>query len=211
MPSRPTTWQTPACTSVSGLPTLRFLRDNAVAKNGDWTENRWASDIAFSDVPNVVYAVFEETLYESRDAGCTWSARIAVPVNPDDPVATIAYVRAGSIYVYTRDKLWRVVKDAVTSAPLPERLRTLVVDPHDPLHLRAVAACGNAYESTDGGATWNRIGGIPDAITVYNVTFDPFDLNHAIAGVVSRTQRGVVITHDGGQTWTAPIRVNDGR
>src|SRR5437868_6130344 len=73
------TWLAPACTTVSGLASLRFVLDGTVAANRENVMNRYASDIAFSDVPNLIYAVYEDTLFESRDAGCNWKARAASP------------------------------------------------------------------------------------------------------------------------------------
>lgn len=196
-PSIGTTWQAPACTTVSGLPSLRFLRGDTVATNHDRIVNRYASDIAFSDVPNVVYAVFDDTLFESRDAGCNWRARVASPALAGD-AGHIASARAGYVYVYTENTLLRAASSAVTTLPLPERCRTVAVDPHDPAHLRAVAVYGASYESVDGGETWNLLGDATRSI-VNAAAFDPSDFDHAIAGALGT---GLVVTYDGGRTWT---------
>src|SRR6266851_954589 len=192
-----TTWQAPACTTVSGLPSLRFLLGDMLATNHDRIVNGYASDLALSDVPNVIYAVFGDTLFESRDAGCNWKAWVASPALARD-AGHIASARAGYVYVYTEDTLLRASSSGVTTSPLPERCRTLAVDSHDPVHLRAVAVYGASYESVDGGETWNLLGDATPSI-INAAAFDPSDFDHVVAGVLGA---GLVATYDGGRTWT---------
>lgn len=192
------TWLAPACTTVSGLPSLHFVLDGTVAANREKVINRYASDIAFSDVPNLVYAVYEDTLFESRDAGCNWKARATSPALAAE-AAHIASARAGYVYVYTENTLLRATSSGVTTLPLPERCRTLAVDPNDPAHLRAVAVYGASYESIDRGESWNLLGDATRSI-LNAAAFDPSDFNHAIAGALGT---GVVQTNDGGRTWAA--------
>jgi hypothetical protein len=192
-----TTWQAPSCTTVSGLPSMRFLLDGTVAANPEKAVNSYAGDIAFSDVPNLMYAVYQGTLFESRDAGCNWKARVAHPALAQS-IARIASPRAGYLYLYTATTLLRVRSSAVTALPLPERSIAVAVNPRDPMHVRALAELGGSYESFDGGESWNLLGDATRQF-LYSAAFDPSDFNHALAGAGGT---GIVRTTDGGRTWT---------
>ena len=61
---------------------------------------------------------------------------------------------------------------------------------------------GGLYKTTDGGATWARIGKLDEPI---HVAIDPNDSNHlyCVNGVRGATQ-GFWVSRDGGETWTCP-------
>jgi hypothetical protein len=190
-------WQTPPCAVVSGLPSVRFLRGKEIATNRDEVVNRYASDLAISDVANRVYAVYGDALYESRDAGCNWRTRARFPALADD-FASIALARAADIYVYTEHTLMRITSSATETLSFPERIRKLAVDPHDPMHLRAVAVYGATYESWNSGDNWEFLGDATSSL-VYSAAVDPENFDHAIAATLGG---GVFVTNDGGRTWT---------
>lgn len=70
------------------------------------------------------------------------------------------------------------------------------VDLDDDDHLLAPDMSGGAMESTDGGRTWESLGGVEGAIWV---SWAPDDTDHMIAA----TQGSAVVSTDGGATWEA--------
>jgi photosystem II stability/assembly factor-like uncharacterized protein len=176
---------------------VRFLRGKEIATNRDAVVNRYASDLAISDVANRIYAVYGDALYESRDAGCTWRTRARFPAFADD-VASIALASEAYIYVYTERTLARLTSSTTETFSLPERIRKLAADPHDPTHLRAVAVYGASYESWSSGENWDFLGDATSSL-VYTAAVDPENFDHVIAATLGS---GVVVTNDGGRTWT---------
>jgi hypothetical protein len=59
---------------------------------------------------------------------------------------------------------------------------------------------GSALKSTDGGVTWNVVGG-GSAADLYSIQVDPYDSQHLISGL--HEIPGIVQSTDGGSTWTA--------
>jgi photosystem II stability/assembly factor-like uncharacterized protein len=78
----------------------------------------------------------------------------------------------------------------------------ILVDPDDLNHVVAADMSGGAVESTDGGRTWRRMGGLPGAAWV---AWDPADRRHLVA---SRPGAAMEST-DGGQTWS-PLTLPEG-
>ncbi|MGH2383356.1 MAG: WD40/YVTN/BNR-like repeat-containing protein [Candidatus Limnocylindria bacterium] len=72
----------------------------------------------------------------------------------------------------------------------------ILVDPADDQHLVAPDMEGGAVESSDGGRTWQVLGGVQGALWV---TWDESDTDHIIVA----TQGSAAETTDGGQTWEA--------
>lgn len=71
----------------------------------------------------------------------------------------------------------------------------IVVDPSDDDHLFAPDMQAGGMESTDGGRTWQPLGGVPAAMWV---SVDPSDIDH----IIVTTQGAAGETTDGGKTWT---------
>jgi len=59
---------------------------------------------------------------------------------------------------------------------------------------------GSATKSTDGGVTWNIVGG-GFSSDLYSIVVDPYDAKHLISGL--HEVAGVVESINGGDTWTA--------
>jgi photosystem II stability/assembly factor-like uncharacterized protein len=72
----------------------------------------------------------------------------------------------------------------------------ILVDPADDQHLVAPDMEGGAVESSDGGRSWQVLGGVRGALWV---TWDESDTDHIIVA----TQGSAAETTDGGQTWDA--------
>lgn len=70
----------------------------------------------------------------------------------------------------------------------------ILVDPNDPDQVVAPDMEAGAVESTDGGKTWNALGGVQGAMWV---TWDPSDTDH----IIVTTQGAAAETTDGGKSW----------
>ena len=192
-------WQAPACSIVSGLPSMRFLSGSVEGKNRDFIRNASVYSIAPSSQPNVLYATYLEELYESRDAGCTWTQRAHLGTNFKSSWL-ISLARPELIYAHNRETLVRITPAETTTTPLPGtgQMLEVFVDPADVRHLRAINIYGDTYESTDSGATWTALGD-STAQMIYSVAVDPTDFDHLVAAL---SIYGISVSYDGGRTWT---------
>lgn len=193
----PQAWRAPACGTVQGLRSMWFIKDGGVlAQNETHARNQAVTSIAASDKPNVLYASYYEDLYESRDAGCTWTQRAHLgPVTSHGWFIVLA--RADRIYLHDWETLLRVTAAGVESLPLPGRMLEVLVNPRNTSHLRTVAGGGQTFESLDGGESWTALGVASGSL--YVVRADPADFDHLLAesGIY-----GVSASFDGGRTWT---------
>ena len=194
---RPATWQAPVCSTVSGLPSIRFVKGGVAAGNRDHIVNLAAAAIAASNQPNVLYATYLENLYESRDAGCTWSLRTTIGAIADSGWY-IVLARTDVLYVHDRITFAQITGTTVHRTPMPARMMEVFVDPANARHLRGVAFDGIVYDSTDAGESWTMFG---DAArySAYSVAIDPADFNHLVAWTFLD---GMMASFDGGRTWT---------
>jgi len=194
---RPASWQAPVCSSVAGLPSIRFVKDGVAAGNRDHVVNLAAAAIAASNQPNVLYATYLENLYESRDAGCTWSHRATIGALTDYGWY-IALARTDGLYLHDRLTLVHVTGTAAHRTSMPARMLEVFVDPVDVRHLRGVAFDGVVYDSADAGEEWTVFG---DAArySAYSVATDPANFNHLVAWTFLD---GMMASFDGGRTWT---------
>lgn len=69
------------------------------------------------------------------------------------------------------------------------------------------------YRSSDGGKTWENVG-LKDTRHIGRILVDPHDPNHVIVAALghvfnNNSERGVFVTHDGGQHWKKVLYVND--
>ena len=201
-PAVATEWTAPQCAVVTGLPSVRFTRDSgdSVAGNDRAPSlNTRPHDLIVTDVPNVLYAALEDAIYESRDAGCSWAKRLAVPGLGYSTVR-MTTSRGGRVFVWnnTDPFMARIRPEGDDVVALPDRVAAIGADPVDPDHLVAVSALASIYESTDGGETWES-GVRATNDLVADVAFDPSDFNHIL---ISASSRQLAESRDGGKTWT---------
>ncbi|MFN2544267.1 MAG: WD40/YVTN/BNR-like repeat-containing protein [Actinomycetota bacterium] len=173
--------------AVQGFPRYSFYGDLAAAPAP----------------PGVVFSATDGGIYETRDAGATWSQDmssesgirqvIADPVNPE--------------IVYASDGAGRLFKTAdggrswTESELRPDATATaLAADPTDPSRLYSGSSAQGVYRSVDGAATWSPTEGF-DASTVTAIAVDPVDSDVVVAGTEAD---GVFRSEDGGETWAAP-------
>ncbi|MFP4540113.1 MAG: WD40/YVTN/BNR-like repeat-containing protein [Opitutales bacterium] len=71
--------------------------------------------------------------------------------------------------------------------------------PHDPAHWILSTQAEGAWQSHDGGRSWQRFRALPGASTLHNIVFDPHDPQRM---ALSGWELGVRLTEDGGQTWS---------
>jgi hypothetical protein len=142
--------------------------------------------IALGDVPNLTFAMFDGSLYESRDGGCDWKLRAKI-----GGPARIAALPGQSAYVWTDTQLFRVTRQAVEPLSVPDRLLLMT-------ETFALAFNGTAYESADRGLTWQRRGAIANA-PLRAAAVDPHDGQHVIAAATGALWQ----SSDGGRSWTS--------
>jgi photosystem II stability/assembly factor-like uncharacterized protein len=151
----------------------------------------------------------ESAIYKSTDAGATWRkvskglpetdlGRIGLAVSPVDPDVIYAIVEAqrdeGGFYRSTdRGESWERRSDYMTSSP--QYYNELVADPHD---LDTVYALDTwLHVSTDGGATFTKVGEKFKHVDNHAMWIDPDDSDYLLVGC----DGGVYETFDRGATW----------
>lgn len=159
----------------------------------------------------------EETIWESFDGGSSWEVRrspafalaAAIVFAPSDP-NTVYTGRAHPICLLNAEApcgpghgvyvshdggtTWDFANDA-NIADLS--LIDLAVDPEN-ARVVYVATERGLFKTTDGGATWTLMAGLPNETRVGAITVHPQNSQHLMTGVESH---GLYISTDGGGTW----------
>jgi len=118
-----------------------------------------------------------DKLYQSTDAGATWSV-LSTALQPF--VVLVDPVRSGRLYAASLlSGVRRSVDGGVTwqtSTGLPTKapVLSLAIDPTHPSTLYASTAAA-VYRSTDSGATWAPLGTGLEEVTVVEIKLDPID------------------------------------
>ncbi|MGH7729738.1 MAG: WD40/YVTN/BNR-like repeat-containing protein [Candidatus Eiseniibacteriota bacterium] len=179
------------------------------------------SAVGFDPVdPQVIHLGTEVGIYRSDDAGQTFERVLAtgyiaaVAAAPSNP--TIVYAAYHPLWDSTATNIYRSTDRGLTWAPvatgLPAGLRLLklTVSPLDPTTLYAVSGedlfvsgIPAAYRSTDGGASWSRIGeGLGN---LWDLALDPVTPGTlyvtAYTGTPTTWSGAVWKSTDGGDTW----------
>lgn len=187
----------------------------------------WIAVAADPSEPDHVLTGNGHALLESQDGGASWRFRgsleeisddpgegpIAIVFAPSDP--TTVYIGlandcvvghemmcesggAGVIISHDGGTTWERTADA--------RLRglgilDLAVDARDAATVYAATWTG-LFKTSDGGAGWSALTGLPGDLPVRAVAVSPHNQRHVLAGVEGA---GVYVSTDGGQSWQAGV------
>ena len=155
--------------------------------------------------PDTIYLALPDGIAVSTDRGRTWPRReTGLPergkytqtVKVDRTQAGRALIGCESGIYLTEDTAGRWRRVFASKATVTD----LRQSPHDPKVWIATTQNDGALRSGDGGLTWQPIAGVPSAEALYNAAFDPANPQRIAIG--SWTY-GVIVTEDGGATWTA--------
>lgn len=156
-------------------------------------------------------------VFESKDAGEHWAKRmegmkevlmvVTLGMDPVRPSVLYAGTSGGVYKSLDQGAHWVQVNNGLVPADMVKTSRALgvtsvQVDPFAPETVYAATLAG-LYKTTDGAASWARIGeSLPDQMIVAMV------VDHARAGVIYLAGRdGIHRSEDGGKTWAT---LNDG-
>ena len=195
--------QYPPCSMVTGSSAVTFTR------NDGWTLAPFAAapqPIAYTyglaamiDEIDTLVAWHRDDLLLSTDAGCSW--RVVATVEGSDFPPKLEPARGGRVYAWSENRLFLVRHDSRGAVKLKQPIEFvgLAADATNGDRLRAGGSDGTLWESVDAGETWTPIGAKIDAPLFYRFTFDPKDLDHILAGTVTK---GAYVSRDGGRNWT---------
>ncbi len=175
-------------------------------------------DIAF--VPGSSHRLFAATsmgVFETDTAGRHWAKRmngmievlmvVCLDIDPNQPQTMYAGTSGGVYQSLDGAATWTKVNNGLVPPDVLKSSRalgvvTVRIDRHVPGTVYA-ATLNGLYRTTDGGASWQRIGAsLPDQF------FSDLVLDPVTPGVVFAASRaGVHTSRDGGHTWEA---VNEG-
>ncbi|HEY0306991.1 MAG TPA: hypothetical protein VGB94_02420 [Acidobacteriaceae bacterium] len=86
-------------------------------------------------------------------------------------------------------------------------VRSFAADPMNPAHVYMGTANGWIYETTDGGAKWQRLAriGRRDDLVLDSIVVDVENPKHILVGawVTDRPDGGIFVSQDAGHTWTS--------
>ncbi|MBS0664613.1 MAG: hypothetical protein JSR48_15200 [Verrucomicrobia bacterium] len=174
-----------------------------VATSWDMTEPK---DICLDpNAPDHIYLALPDGVAVSPDAGATWPRREqglpdrgkytqTIEVDRTQAGRVLAGCESGIYLTEDGAANWRRVLP--TSATVDD----IQQSPHDPRRWLAVTQSDGAFESRDGGCTWQKLAAVPAAEALYNVAFDPTNPQRL---AIASWHYGLLVSEDGGRTWTA--------
>lgn len=184
--------------AANGARQWRILTGHEITELRDIATDRRA--------PGHIYVAHTWGVAMSRDRGRTWA-----DATGDRPTRYTESIRAdaGLLIAGTEDGLWRSQDGGAHWSPAGARgwhILHVEQSPHDPSDWIAVTAKGGVFRSRDGARTFENVQhlGIGRNLGVdrnlYDIAFDPATAGRiAVAGFGP----GVMVSEDGGQTWTA--------
>ncbi|WP_171169287.1 dispase autolysis-inducing protein [Streptomyces sp. I05A-00742] len=195
-------WTAPSCTRVTGDGSVTFTADDGATvapTTGTLKSVSYTHGLVALDTPNTLLATHNSELQRSTDAGCTWT-RIATL---DSGSTWLTAAPGGRAYAWEKSGRYLARVDGGNVTKLTSPTGDIIgvgTDKARPGHLRLAGSDGQLFDSTDAGASWKPVGKLAfgEEASVYSVTFDPTDLNHAVAGGMAT---GGAVTTDGGATW----------
>lgn len=159
--------------------------------------------IAFDpNAPEHIYAGLPDGIAVSRDRGESWE-RMDKGIQRDytHPI-TVDRTKSGRVLAGTEKGLF-VTEDGARSwkrvLPTEKTVYDIRQSPHNPRDFLAVTSVDGAFRSANGGRTWRPIAGVPKKYTLHNCDFDRSDANRL---VIAGWGLGVLVSEDGGRTWS---------
>jgi photosystem II stability/assembly factor-like uncharacterized protein len=173
--------------------------------------------------PSTVFAATGGGVYRSADGGRTWRALELAPdadrvdalaIAPGDPKTLYAGTGRGVFKTTDGGASWQATSSDLLGNETAERrdhridegyVYALAIDPRDPDTVYAGTSEAGAFKTTDGGASWRRIG----LGAVGPLVLDPEDpetIYAGAAGAHARPPSGVFKSSDGGASWQ-PVRL----
>jgi hypothetical protein len=185
--------------AVRGLANVYYSTDGGStwSRNAETPVLAGISDMAVLDTdPESIVAVIGRNVYDSQDAGCTWSLRYTIGEEIKHAVA-IATASNGRAFLFNEEFLLRYDRGEVIVLNEMAPVGMLAVNPGNREHVRSIDAFSAVTrESFDGGATWQQIGISLGSITA--AAFAPNDFDRVILGLQTG---GIRTSRDGGRTW----------
>jgi len=142
-----------------------------------------------------------DTFYHSDNGGTSWNETQFDLGSETNYFSAMTFPGGGVGYLFSASgDVWRTV-NSCTSWEEVGGVGVEVFDaecpPGDPLTVFAVSRDETVFRSTDGGETWETAYYSPSGSTLYDVAFGDSDRGLAVG-----TQDRLLITDDGGETWT---------
>lgn len=154
------------------------------------------------NAPDHLYIGLPDGIGVSRDRGQTWTRMNEGIKRRYTQVVLVDRTKAGHVFAGTELGLF-ISDDAAKSWRLAFATKETVNDikqsPHNPREFLVVTQRNGAFHSADGGASWQRIAGLPTEHNLYNGDFDVAD---ARRWLVCGWEIGVLLSEDAGATWT---------
>jgi hypothetical protein len=151
--------------------------------------------------PDRVYLALPDGIGVSEDRGESWHRRQegirrpytqSIAVDRSAAGRLVAGTELGVYLTEDHARSWRKV--LTTEATVTDVQQS----PHDPAEFLAATQSDGAWQSRDGGRTWQRLRDLPRGHTMHNIGFDPTAPGRL---VVAGWDLGVRVSEDGGRTW----------
>jgi Sortilin, neurotensin receptor 3, len=132
-----------------------------------------------------------------------YDALVVHPANNKLVAGLVSGAGAGLLQSSNAGNTWQVLANSQFEGQF---LTSLAVDPTDQQTMYLSASWFGAWQSADGGQTWQQMTGLPSG-AVWDLVLAKYDSNTLFAAVVGNTgaqqsQNGVYKSTDGGATWT---------
>jgi photosystem II stability/assembly factor-like uncharacterized protein len=189
------------------------------AQSGDPSTRSGSPRAASRDDPRLTADTMKSFAFRSVGPSLTTGRISDVVVDPKNPSVWYVAAAAGNLWkTENRGNTWTAIFDEQGSYSLG----AVTVDPKDSNivwlgtgennNQRSVSFGDGVYKSTDGGATWKRMG-LENSEHIQNIVIDPRNSNVVYVTAIGPLwsaggDRGLYKTTDGGQTWKAVLSVS---